>query len=286
MIVDVDFTQVILALLIMYPIIPLVRNYIWLRSTDYLYFAGIFLFLSLDILLGALDLGSEKYNQINLIFQVTFFIISYTCMLIISSRTLGEDGTLLFGNYFWKILTIFTLTQSIVVRSLGSDLVIELDTLITVIFEIYRVYVGYIIYHTFKTIDYVHKTERTEKISYYWSLNGIVIISFGIQRISFGIARLLFTLNELTHQLDLLGVVDSILFIIIVAIGGLISLNIAIRYPEAMLISKAQFVQARKLYQFFNHPEKVKKTSSTQAILDYLNSIPEDIRELSRDFKS
>ncbi|MFX1250095.1 MAG: hypothetical protein ACFFCZ_00595 [Promethearchaeota archaeon] len=243
------------------PLGVVVRNYFRIRSKDYLILAGFFL-------LGAFSMFSEPLSCItgNLliwIIGVNSYFLMHFCVFLHVVRLRWEKSP----PTVWivSIFFLFILQLEIIFRML-----IGLNNGPILIIEVFRFLVGILLLYCYISIVPVKPSDRIMAVKKWITIASMINIVPGIFSIIYGFLVLI---NPTLFSLELVDIV----FFSVIALGGMIFIYVALRFPECLLISQVQLLRAKELYK------KVQNTPIEQldqdALITYLSTIPAEIFE-------
>jgi hypothetical protein len=247
------------------PLGVVVRNYFRIRSKDYLILAGFFL-------LGAFSMFSEPLSCItgNLliwIIGVNSYFLMHFCVFLHVVRLRWEKSPP--AVWIVSLFFLLVLQLEIILRTF----IIEITNGPILIIEVFRFVVGLLLLYCYITIVPVKPSDRIMAVKKWITIASMINIVPGIFSITY---RFLGLINPDLFSLVLVDIV----FFSVIALGGIIYIYVALRFPESLLISQAQLLRAKELYK------KVQNTPIEQldqdALITYLSTIPAEIfKELS-----
>ncbi|MFX0062803.1 MAG: hypothetical protein ACFFC7_11540 [Candidatus Hermodarchaeota archaeon] len=244
------------------PLGVVVRNYLRIRSKDYLILAGFFL-------MGSLSMFSEPLSCItgNLliwVIGVNCYFLMHFCVFLHVVRLRWEKSP----PAVWIVSIFFLLVLQLEI--IFRTFLIEITNGPILTIEVFRFLVGLLLLYCYISIVPVKPSDRIMAVKKWITIASMINIVPGIFSIIYGLLALI---NPNLFSLELVDIV----FFSVIALGGMIFIYVALRYPECLLISQVQLLRAKELYK------KVQNIPIEQldqdALITYLSTIPAEIFE-------
>jgi hypothetical protein len=214
-------------------------------------------------------------------FVGTFFILLKIASEIINNKLPVQDQS-------WQIYSIVVLLFTIVIKYLiyQSEISDEFTSLRIAFGETLELLTGIMIIYAFRKVKLIVETKRTLRIKSLWLFIGFILMTIGMIRIltySFDFAWEVFDGGESSTIESLIENVETITTIGVLLMA-LTAFAFTIFYPETLLLSEVQIYKVVGLYQLMEDLDASKQSFSFYTdtiILDYLNSIPNELLEPS-----
>ncbi|MHA2250024.1 MAG: hypothetical protein ACXAD7_06665 [Candidatus Kariarchaeaceae archaeon] len=272
----------IAGIIFLIPMLIQLRNYFWIRSTSYLNFALLFVFIIIDAMISAFNPEIFMFEVfLTISFVGTFFILLKIASEIINNKLPVQDQS-------WQIYSIVVLLFTIVIKYLiyQSEISDEFTSLRIAFGETLELLTGIMIIYAFRKVKLIVETKRTLRIKSLWLFIGFILMTIGMIRIltySFDFAWEVFDGGESSTIESLIENVETITTIGVLLMA-LTAFAFTIFYPETLLLSEVQIYKVVGLYQLMEDLDASKQSFSFYTdtiILDYLNSIPNELLEPS-----
>ncbi|MHA1991784.1 MAG: hypothetical protein ACW981_10805 [Candidatus Hodarchaeales archaeon] len=272
---DINSLTALLSLIQIPPAILCIRNYLTVKSRDYLLVATFFIvgiinkFVITLLFNPAFWEFQDVANIVVFIVNSSYFIWTFSFFVyFLYVKWINPPKILLYGNYIlligWHI--IITLDLILAINPSITEIVIytQMQPIFVWILRIWPLLASLFCFYVYFTIKPMNNERTTQTVIWMWRLVGI-ILSFEFGKV------ILFQFIE--------GDIET--FFISFAIMHLLFASIALFYPESFLISQTQFIRAQKMYKKIKeNPEEIEPSHfGMHRILSYLNNIPESVLE-------
>ncbi|MFW9996722.1 MAG: hypothetical protein ACFFD4_32065 [Candidatus Odinarchaeota archaeon] len=263
------------------PSLVSIRNYYKVKTSDYLALFGIFFVTFINTAFNftrtllEIDMGSPlTYNIINSLFYLAIFFIFIHALLLRWSWK-KKPAIIWFGGITWFVFVfidrLFLFTGATFIDTVITNNAVEsfplLGTIRLVVDSIssYGIIVitGILMVYAYLTFTPARLTKRTRMVRRLFMIGSTVMVLWGIVSMIF-------------YLLTWWSLVSMASFITQMIAWSLLAYA-AIRYPEAMLISKVQLLRAEVLYQRAKNMDLQDEMMNPDRIMDYLKDIPPEI---------
>ncbi|OLS20793.1 MAG: hypothetical protein HeimC2_35730 [Candidatus Heimdallarchaeota archaeon LC_2] len=270
----------------MFPGLVQFRNYRLTNSDEYLKFSALFFLFIIDNIIQSLDKPPFVFEVIS---TLAFSMVNYIIILIASG---AANNNLMIKENIWKAgVVIAYLTSSFIeILVYQNRLDMEYRNVHVILLDSMTFFAGIMLIYAFITTPYLIHGSRTNQTRGIWILLGSLLLSIGFIRVWNNLESVIKLLSS--YKTAIPQILDSTDFVDYVTILiGLLTIVLALFYPETMLLSQTQIMKVAKLFnstesKFLYDIGKLPITiGNKEALKRYIQEVGEVISRINEDVK-